>query len=30
VEHDCGLGKNGIGVHVETYAPIIEREGWIC
>ena len=30
VEPNCGLEKNGIGVHVETYAPIVEREGWIC
>lgn len=30
VEHHGELGKTGIGVHVETYAPIVEREGWIC
>jgi hypothetical protein len=30
VDPSYGAGKNGIGVHVETYAPIIEREGWIC
>jgi c-di-GMP-binding flagellar brake protein YcgR len=23
-------GKNGIGVQVETYEPIVEREGWVC
>jgi Tfp pilus assembly protein PilZ len=30
VEPNGMAGKNGIGVCVETYAPVIEREGWVC
>lgn len=30
VEPNGTPGKAGVGVRVETYSPIIEREGWVC
>jgi PilZ domain len=30
VEPNGIAGKHGVGVRVETYAPIIDREGWVC
>jgi hypothetical protein len=30
VEPNGSPGRNGIGVRVETYAPVVEREGWVC
>ena len=30
VEPNGSAGKRGVGVRVEAYAPIVEREGWVC
>jgi c-di-GMP-binding flagellar brake protein YcgR len=30
IEPNGVAGKNGVGVRVEAYAPIVEREGWVC
>jgi Tfp pilus assembly protein PilZ len=30
VEPNGSAGKHGVGVRVETYAPVVEREGWVC
>lgn len=30
IEPSEAAGKNGVGVRVENYAPIAEREGWVC
>ena len=30
VEPNRTAGKNGVGVRVETYAAVVEREGWVC
>lgn len=30
VEPNGSAGRQGIGVRVETYAPVVEREGWVC
>jgi c-di-GMP-binding flagellar brake protein YcgR len=30
VEPDGSAGRNCIGVRVETYAPVVERECWVC
>ena len=30
VEPNGTEGKKGIGVAVETYEPMVEREGWVC
>jgi Tfp pilus assembly protein PilZ len=30
VEPNGTVGRNGVGVRVESYAPIVEREGWVC
>ena len=30
VEPDRTAGRNGIGVRVETYEPVVERDCWVC
>jgi hypothetical protein len=30
VEHDRDKGRHGVGVRVETYAQVAERECWVC
>jgi Tfp pilus assembly protein PilZ len=30
VEPNQGVRKHGVGVRVETYAPVVERECWVC
>ncbi len=30
IEPNGTPGKHGVGVRVETYAAVVEREGWIC